>query len=327
MNRLTLGEARNRREIYRLIENGSCPTSQVVVDRINEAQERLLPKFKGGNLKGVYTFCAYDCCVTLPRELEAILAYSLDCQPAQVFNRWYEYVGSGVGMQDGNLDGIMDAGECVTFRDLCGDKKIRVYCDLNEDEDAEILVRGLDSDGNEVMTYHDSEWILGEYISLAPTYPQVSTNTFSKITSIVKPVTLGFVRLYQYDVDDAWESAIGVYAPDETLPSYHRYRIKNLCCGCDDCTSLDEGHYVKIMAKKRFVPAVNNEDDLIITSVGALKNMIISIKHEEADNIEKAALYEARAEKIMNEDIYNHRGGATPRLVITNDFKPTINIQ
>lgn len=329
MNRLTLGEARNSRAIYKLIENGVCPTNAAVVDRINEAQERLLAKGKWYNMKERYCFCAYDGCVTLPRNLESILAIHIDKQPVRIQSQWYEFIDSGAGIDDCNCCGInspIDRGNVSLFRDICGDKYIRVYCDVNEDTTSRILIKGYDTDGNRVMTNYMGSWIDGEYISLAPPYPKVSTKVYSSIETVIKDVTKGYVRLYQYDATTATQSAIAIYAPDEEYPVYRRYKIPSLSYNCET-GATDNPSQVTLLAKKRFIPAVNDTDDLLITNIGALKNMIIAIVKEENGEEQSAQNYENRAERILNEELKNYRGGEQIRRIAYSDVSPVFNVK
>lgn len=317
MIRRTLGSVRN--EIAKVTQEQLCSDSPVVRELTNQAQERLLNKGKWAGTKARYQFCAYDGCVALPRELESILAVNINGIPRRVNSQWFEFLEGGPGSHPGNgwIAGhdLQDRGNAVTFRDICGAKYIRVYCDLNEDTGKRILIRGFDENGNRVQTFVDGSWIDGEYISLEPPYPQVSVNQFTYIESVVKDTTKGFVRLYQFD-GVSTQSAIAIYWPDETLPVYRRYAIPGLGNNGTCSAPTGDPKTVLILGKRRFVPAVSDNDDLIITNLGALKAMVMAIEKYDINNIQAAVAYEQLAEKLLDEELKEYNGGNTNKLNI-----------
>lgn len=318
MLRRTLGSVRN--DISRVMQQQDSPNLSIVVNRINEAQERLINKGKWAGLKVRYAFCAYNNCITLPREIESILALAIDSNPRRVNNQWYEFMESGTGIsEDGS--GFRDAndmGSVVTFKDICGSKYIAVYSDAVEDVEARILIKGYNSSGNRVMTYDNQTLIDGEYISLYNARPNISVNQFAQIDSVVKPITKASVRLYQHNGASS-QSCIAIYDPSEEFPIYRRYRINGLATPTSDGVNTTlSPHTVTVLGKRRFIPVVNDNDELLISNIAALKNMVQAIEHEEAGTFTFSKVYEQNAIDALNDELKEWQGGsrAQPNVIL-----------
>jgi len=120
-------------------------------------------------------------------------------------------------------------------------------------------------------------------------------NSFSCIDAVNKTTTKGWVRVYAVDPLTASESCIAILAPDETLPQYRRYEIPGF--------ENQEGSTVTILAKRKFIPVKNDNDDLIVTNLGALKMMAIAIEKEENNNLVEAKIYEDKAVDLLKEEL------------------------
>jgi hypothetical protein len=107
---------------------------------------------------------------------------------------------------------------------------------------------------------------------------------------------------------------VSILHPDETNPSYRRYEIPKLrgttngasTCGCSG--DADEPKKVIIMAKLRYLPVKRMTDFLLIENIGALKNMLIALNYEEKGEFTIAQQYEAKAEKILSDELQNFIG-------------------
>jgi len=130
--------------------------------------------------------------------------------------------------------------------------------------------------------------------------PRTTVNAFRSIDAINKTATKGWVRVYAVDPTTGSESCIAILAPDETLPQYRRYAIP----GFDS----PEGTSVTVLAKRKFIPVVSDDDDLIVTNLGALKMMAIAIEKEENNNLEEADQYEAKAVALLQEELKEVEG-------------------
>jgi hypothetical protein len=381
MIRRTYGSVKE--QLARVTQNGMCADNPQLLDRTNEAQERLLNKGLYAGTYGRYSVCVYGGCITLPREFESILGYNYSGAPAQVYNQWYEFMANGPGMTAvGAWGQLQDRGYVPCFRSIESQKYIRVYTDLIEDSTSTILLRGSNTYNNRVQTIENSAYIDGERLNLSagsgnssvlisgftgsntdgnsvfayfgtenskPKYrnldgwiisnnasvwrvlnasstqvaissgnsaypwqatftpsltttelPRTTVNAFRSIDAINKTPTKGWVRVYAVDPVTGSESCIAILAPSETLPQYRRYAIPGF--------ESEEGATVTVLAKRKFIPVVSDDDDLIVTNLGALKMMAIAIEKEENNNLDEAALYENKAVALLQEELKEVEG-------------------
>jgi len=130
--------------------------------------------------------------------------------------------------------------------------------------------------------------------------PRTTANAFRSIDAINKTATKGWVRVYAVDPTTGAEYCIAILAPDETLPQYRRYAIPG--------HEREEGVNVTVLAKRKFIPVFTDDDDLIVTNLGALKMMAIAIEKEENNNLDEAAQYEAKAVALLQEELREVEG-------------------
>jgi len=130
--------------------------------------------------------------------------------------------------------------------------------------------------------------------------PRTTVNAFRSIDAINKSPTKGWVRVYAADPVTGAENCIAILAPDETLPQYRRYAIPGF--------ESEEGATVTVLAKRKFIPVVSDDDDLIVTNLGALKMMAIAIEKEENNNLVEAQVYEDKATDLLREELREVEG-------------------
>jgi hypothetical protein len=130
--------------------------------------------------------------------------------------------------------------------------------------------------------------------------PRTTANAFRSIDAINKSPTKGWVRVYAVDPTTGAEYCIAILAPDETLPQYRRYAIPG--------HEREEGVTVTVLAKRKFIPVITDDDDLIVTNLGALKMMAIAIEKEENNNLDEAMKYEEKAVELLREELKEVEG-------------------
>jgi len=130
--------------------------------------------------------------------------------------------------------------------------------------------------------------------------PRTTVNAFRSIDAINKTATKGWVRVYAVDPTTGAEYCIAILAPDETLPQYRRYAIPG--------HEREEGVTVTVLAKRKFIPVITDDDDLIVTNLGALKMMAIAIEKEENNNLDEAMKYEEKAVALLREELAEVEG-------------------
>jgi len=135
--------------------------------------------------------------------------------------------------------------------------------------------------------------------------PRTTRNAFRSIDAINKSPTKGWVRVYAVDPTTGSEYCIAILAPDETLPQYRRYAIPGF--------ENEEGSAVTVLAKRKFIPVTGDDDDLIVTNLGALKMMAIAIEKEENNNLVEAQVYEEKAVDLLKEELREVDGASIGR--------------
>jgi hypothetical protein len=142
-----------------------------------------------------------------------------------------------------------------------------------------------------------ASWIPGRIFT---ELPRTTVNAFRSIDAINKTATKGWVRVYAVDPTTGSESCIAILAPDETLPQYRRYAIPGF--------EREDGATVTVLAKRKFIPVISDDDDLIVTNLGALKMMAIAIEKEENNNLDEAMKYEQKAVELLREELKEVEG-------------------
>lgn len=296
---------------------GVCVTDPRVVAAVNEAQERLITRGKWPGTYMRYRICTSDGCITWPRQIETIESMAICQTPGVVRNDWFEFEANSYGLSksDSSIGNQMvDRGFACAFADITGiTSKVRVYCDVTESGSAVINLRGYNEDGNWIRTYVSGAWIDGENVTLpAPGTPVLTSNKFSSLVAVIKPVTNGPVRLYQYDTGTAANvRAMAYYEPGETNPNYRRSLIPNLSnmSSCDNGTTTPcANKTITVMAKLQHLPLVNDSDFLLVSHLSGIKLMCMAIAKEERNLIGESQAYQKLAVQELEFQLQSHQG-------------------
>lgn len=214
-------------------------------DRLNFATARLLPE---GNWKGskvparfaVYIDNQGNRVITLPRSLETILAGAYQApepgatgpniwwcgEPIPVRNSWYEFAAAGPGDYAGSdhCRGFIPLnGRFTTFCDWKVAMRLRVKVERPEVA-GEMIIRGT-HEGNKIYsTDAAGTWIEGVQVLFTTTTVTTTQEFDEPPYEVVKTVTTGRIRLYMVDADDV-ETLVAYYDPQETNPSYARWKV------------------------------------------------------------------------------------------------------
>jgi hypothetical protein len=305
--RITLSEARS--QLYPAI----VPSidNQENIDRFNSylnlAQERLINSGKWNGTILPVRFYSPSGMITLPRRFVSALAAKWvkdDVSgPIKIRNGWFTYLTPisdlftasywpRYGYNETYFDDLGD-GYATFANPAFTSFTIKVEIENLNDASNEVVIKGKDQNNKDVTAI----------ITLAnPTasIPQV----FSKIDFFQKPITNGAINLYAVSGVD--EEQIGAYEATETTASYHRYAVPNE-------PSID---YLDILCKVRFVPCVNDTDEVIVSNLGALKNTLMSLKWEDEGDMDRSEMYFMKAIQLLNGESREVRGGSQWRLNI-----------
>ena len=302
---LTLGEA--RQQLYTAI----VPSldNQASVDRFNSylnlAQERLINSGKWNGTIFPVRFVSPDGMITLPRRYISALAAKWvkdeASGPISIRNGWFTYLTPitdlwsatywpRYGFNETFIDDLGD-GFC-TFKDSPYEEyKLKLEIENSADAGNSVVIKGNDQNGNNVT------------LTTALVNPNITINQVFKgqLTMFQKPITKGTINLYAVNnANPAEETLIGEYENSETTASYHRYSVPNE-------PTVD---YVDVLCKVRYVPCVVDTDAVVVSNLGALKNMLISLRYEDEADLERSEMFFMKALQLLNGETKETRGGS-----------------
>jgi hypothetical protein len=214
----------------------------------------------------------------------------------------YEFMEAGYGLRSGCSGSSSDTGcacgsatmSCQgmgeglyrgtvpTFRDVIGpDKKVNLICDLASDVGKEVLVLGYDDNNNWIRTDQGGTISDGEIVVLAQGAGTTTANFFSCVTDVQLPDDMdGQSWIYEYDTVATTKRLLSKYEYFETRPSYARYlfptvRTSTVVEGTCTQTAID------IIGKLEYIPVKVDTDYLVISSIPAMKAMMVAIANSE----------------------------------------------
>jgi hypothetical protein len=302
---------------------------------INQATQQLIIAagengFWGGWHKVVFNVTRTDPYITLPPQYARMISMDVCRRPVPIQNEHYEFLEFGIGLQVpcenespflgykcGTLQGF-DRNVVNTAYDLTPTNQyLRIYITDARDIGAKFLISGaLDANGvgiytNDVNLQVDGFYLLGDQPFATSSSIVTSFQAFSK------PVTYGDVLLYQVDATTLEEVLLSRYTPQETNPTYRRYFIKSLPCGC--CQSPTNPGYAQVttLLKVEYQPVINPSDFLIIGNIPALKAECQSIRFSEIDNATSEALSVKKHEDavaLLNAELKHYIGALKPAI-------------
>jgi hypothetical protein len=307
---ITFGDIKNFIAPYAF--GGVCPDDPRCLDAVNEAVERLLGKPDLVEKLAVrpMRITAWGNSFTTPRLVDRVLKVRINETVSNAYSVWYEFMTSGPGMARGDVSGyqdLIDRGEAATCYDIPTHKSgyhLLALSDSPDDQNLELLVRGLDETGREVF-YNGR---VGERIPLTGGFGDESvatftTNKFSRIINVSKPRTAGHVFLMTWDPVTGERFHLADYHPDETTPSYRRYSLKGWNY---DKNAVPTPFDIHALVKVRAVPVTRDEDLLLISNRSALKAMVQAIHLYDSNDPERGAAYEGIAERILLDETANY---------------------
>lgn len=333
MTRLTLAAITNSR-LPSLI--GECASNlNVLRALVNEAQERLItdPYAPEEGWWGGWATMVFNVSVengqgyiVCPRDVARLAAIAVCNRPVPLRNGFYEYLDFGAGIRS-NQDccsakcNIIEAfdRDCVsTMSTLNGTRRIDVYMTDVADAGRKVVIQGIDGNGNQVtdMDLSTVRAISGETVYL--TDPLVSTtNTFSLITGILKPSTIGKVRFEQVDPDTGTSEYLTSMDPGETTAYYRRLMLSGLPAGCYGSSSgLVQ---VSAQVKLDLVPAMSLSDYLLISSLPALIEEMQAIRYgsmESDDASAKEVKHHTKALRLLFGQLDHFMGKTRPAIEV-----------
>jgi len=230
--------------------------------------------------------------ITLPREVDTVLALNISGVPSFPRDRWAEFHLNGKGTDCGP--------SCTKYWDDKGDHPI--FADPTEpvqltgvavadDAEAEVWAYGYDANDKRIFSTDEDDNTVDGYkvvLSESPAAPDPTAPFFKRITEIRKSVTKGFVSLYGNN-EDSETTLLGQYEPFETLPKYRRLLISSEAC------------WVRIQFRRKVFRVTTQTDRIPLHSRYALLLMCKALQKFDDDKIDEAKIYEEKAVALLLE--------------------------
>lgn len=338
---LTYSQIKNSRSIQSAV--GVCADDPRLVEWLNNSESRMLNQGRWWGSIRQMVLCVTDGCITFPREVENFEQLSINNQNVPIFTQSYGYTqswavvkpcagccGAG-GVQVGPFSGLgwascghlqgRDQGQASSFAVTRSNNKfLRVYCNV-ADVGKQIIFQGRDENGIWVRTSIDGSIQDGEQVTLA--MPYVDTTTIwgpgnPVCPGVIKDETDYLVRVYAVDPDGV-ETAIAVYQPSETRPTYRTLKIPNFrgiqrnCCPAGENTVN-----MTCLVKLAHVPIATDNDWLIFENIMAYQSAIQAEKYYQEGNFAAGNTYfygtQAAPSNGRNGMRVVNRGAAIPLL-------------
>ena len=297
-------------QAYSSLSSYAPPTTEQFIQVLNEVCERLLTSGKWLGTTQVIDFDASQGRIALPKEFSTILAAQINERAGRVFGRFHEYLIGGPGRINTEtgvgLSMLVDEGDGFpTEKELETPARLVVqtfsaadaFNPLDPNTIGKMYVTGF---GTDTAQTGANEMLELEVPLPTPSTPFVSTEVFSRITSIIKPVTTGDVAIYAFGETNP----LSVFTPTDTVPSFRRYKV----------SSLNPDLSVRAVCKRRFVPLAGDKDELVVPSnLGALKLGMLAVNYENKNDLERAQDFWGKAFSTLNLEMRESRGGAQMR--------------
>lgn len=324
MSKVTLGET--RKFVARFVgEGGTCATSPVVRDRVNEAQRRLFSKADDDSLTRNVLMVVQGNTVVLPWECASIRFINRDGVPRRLYHSLYEFVDGGPGVVGAGGHSSMDFmslgahyATCFDPPD-CGGPYRLLFVTAENLGSKTVRVTGATPDGSHVLDLSGfrgedvpvAQWFEGQ-VGRSEGFPTtLSTNTYKTIDNIVLPEgRTKYLALYAVNPTTRGMHLLANYSPAEQVPSYTRYRILGACCDTESC--------LLTRCKMRYVPAILDTDVLQIQNMDAIKAMVRAIEMENVGD-PNAVGTEANAVRLLAEALEDKVRGQIEQVTISRD--------
>ena len=259
---------------------------------ISDAIELLANKGDIDMLVGYLDICTTGQCITLPREVETVLAVNIGGRPSLGHDELFSFHLNGPGDFRTSCDfDWFNTGSFPTYRDLPCPARLITFLDSQEDEGKRLRVFGFDDQNRPLRTLEGGVWTDGLLVPTIFGYalPSSDDPKVARITDIVKDPTAANMRLSSFDGSSATGTLLGIYEPEEVHPRYRRIRISR----CSD--------WVRICYRKRTVAVKTQTDRILLHSRPALILAMHALQKYREKDLGLAMQFEAQATRLLTE--------------------------
>lgn len=237
---------------------GKCVDDPDVVPFLRQVLDYMLISGQYGGLRK-FTFNAVKGVFTAPYELETILKVKIDGAAASSWDKWFDWaqyteiagcISNNAVFEEPNYSPLVydvpAGGAAIGTLGLC-----------DEECDAHIIVKGFDLTGRQIITMHNGEQIIGEYLSICKGQIKYTTIQFGRITEIVKTKTKGYVQLLWINPSTSERGFLADYSPFEETPKYRRFRLNTACAPCAQVSVIGKIRLKEYYADNDLIPFDN----------------------------------------------------------------------
>ena len=287
------------------------PPNEDFLPMLNQACEILIGK---GKYKGMVIDCIFDSStgyITLPYEIQSILAVTIRHVPTVVFGEFHTYSISGPGTL--RFDAESDMQNQGILVDWGADVPTMVSPNPRTPATLKLTIAKPADAGKSMRIYgkypngedfKDAQGVRG--IEITSVFPTVTTTL---VASYITGVELPSGRIdnwYLYGTVDGTDTLFSRYYPFESIPNYKRYITQTI----QDSASSNIRPTIGLKCMRRFIPAQADTDFVWPGNISALKWALKALVHEDAGYEEKAAAEWQMAVERLDEQTRAARGSA-----------------
>lgn len=294
-------------EVQRVM--GDCDDASVF-NRISDATEVLCNKTDIDPLIGwVDIVTTGGKAITLPREVDTVLALNISGVPSFPRNRWAEFHLNGLGSDASDQGRFFwdDKGDYPLFKDPEEPVQFTALAAHAGDvAEGEIWVHGYDFNDRKVTSEVDGAVVDGWKVPLSGSLegPAPDAPVFKRVTGVRKKPSLGYVSLY--GTTSGGDVALyGDYEPSETLPQYRRILLSTSAC------------WARIQYRRKVFRVTSQTDRIPLHSRMALMLMCKALQKYDNDKIEEGDLYERKAVALLVEKQLASNPPSSPSIQIS----------
>lgn len=297
---LTVAIARQYLERY-------VPPNEDFLPMLNQACEILVNK---GKWKGMVIDCIFDSStgyITLPYEIQSILAVTVRNVPEVVFGEFQTYITTGPGklkfdMQNQGI--LVDWGADVPTMvspDPQEPATLKLTIAKAADAGKSMRIYGKYPNGDDFV---DADGVRG--VTITSAFPTVTTTLQAAYITGVELPDGRIDNWYLYGTVDGTDTLLSRYYPFESIPNYKRYITQTI----QDSASSNIYPTIGLKCMRRFIPMQAETDFVWPGNISALKWALKALVHEDAGYEEKAAAEWEMAVSRLDEQTRASRGSA-----------------
>lgn len=298
-SQLTVAQARELLYSFYTPSNAASP---LFLTGLNKVCQRFINsgKWNGNVLNGVFdSSTGY---ITLPYEVQSVLAVTVNGCPEVIFNEFHELVTVGPGELKPELHNqglLIDSGDgFVTQRDIIDPNYLKFIINAPADANKVVRIFGTSGEAGSLGEdlYDSTTGVRGMPLTLA--YPSTTTSfKVQKLTGLQFATgRVGLTGLYVLTSGDDY--FLSKYYPFEINPSYKRYKTQTTA------------QRIGLKYWRRWVQMTAETDWVFPGNLAALQMGLQALKHEETGYLEKAAEEWGAAFKWLNDELRANFGSA-----------------